>query len=88
MDEKMTEVENFVKENLGKTVRVTYGVQENAIGMIVGISKNKLNVLISFTTENGWKIKNTFNISDGGILIHSPLNVTCWYVYLDQIELR
>lgn len=80
-------LENFVKENLGKTVKVTYGTQENATGMIIGMSKDRSGVLISFTTENGWKIDNGI-VFHHEILIQSPLNVTYWFVYLNQIELR
>lgn len=70
----------FVMANLGKSLTFK-SVEEWNGGMIVGYCKDNDGIIISFTDLRGWG----FNCieEEDVILLHSPLNVTLLYIYLD-----
>lgn len=65
---------SFVKQNLGKVVRVNVDDIYKS-GIIVGYSDYF--VIISFADHSGWE-ENELE-PDDVILLHSPMNVTYWY---------
>lgn len=69
------DVKEFAIANLGKTVRWR---KEFVEGMIVGYNIEKEAIIVSFAYNLGWD----YEEEDGDIiLLHSPLNVSFWYIY-------
>lgn len=72
-------VKEFAKVNLGKSIE-----QEDLYysdkGMVVGYSESEDAVIISFPDDRGWG----HLYSEDTILLHSPLNVTFLYMYLED----
>lgn len=72
-------VKEFAIANLGKSVE-----QEDLYysdkGMVVGYFESEDAVIISFLDDRGWKSV----YSEDTILLHSPLNVTFLYMYLED----
>lgn len=68
----------FAKQNLGKNVIIH---SRNLTGMIIG--HDKLDIIIGFTKDNGWKI-----LSDSDkLLIHSPIIKSYWYTTQSNISI-
>lgn len=73
------DVKEFAIANLGKTV--SWGsaiIRSFPESMIVGYSELQEAIIVSFTCNMGWD----YEEEDGDIiLLHSPLNVSFWYIY-------
>lgn len=81
------DVKEFAIANLGKTVIWNYSsYYPYSNGMIVGYSKLQEAVIVSFTNEDGWSKE--ADEEEDIILLHSPLNVSLWYIYPDSIYKR
>lgn len=84
--EERLKVRDWARRNLGKEVTYLYE------RMVVGYSElsaqvtgeEKVNVLVSYTDYHGWGPE----ALDGTdhVLVHSPLNVSFWLVYPENIE--
>lgn len=83
-DVMIPETIKFVKENLGKNVRV--GVcGKRVTGMIVGWNQDA--VVVSFPDGKvGWEMLRD-DVWGGVLLVHSPLNVTFWHANIFEVEL-
>lgn len=73
------DVKEFAIANLGKTVRwQRFIIRPLPEGMIVGYNELQEAIIVSFTCNTGWD----YEEEDGDIiLLHSPLNVSFWYIY-------
>lgn len=81
-------IKRYVVANLGKSFVYPMGFAEiETEVMIVGY--NGLSVVVSTTTKYGWSLDKNGLIYDedypGAILLHSPLNVSYWHIYLGEI---
>lgn len=80
-------IKEFAIANLGKEVRWSNEIGTPFfIGMIVGYCTEEDAVMISFTHDIGWGSQN--RESRNMILINSPLNVSFWYIYLEEQDRR
>lgn len=94
--EERLKVRYWARRNLGKEVTYLYermvGRSERHKVMVVGYSElsaqvtgeERVNVLVSYTDYHGWRPE----ALDGTdhVLVHSPLNVSFWLVYPENIE--
>lgn len=94
--EERLKVRDWARRNLGKEVTYLYGRMvgrsERHEVMVVGYSEpsaqvtgeEKVIVLVSYTDYRGWGPE-ALDDTDH-VLVHSPLNVSFWRVYPENIE--
>lgn len=81
------DVKEYAIANLGKTVSWHEGdLPPNKKAMIVGYCEFEEALIVSFTDDRGWGHNNRTNRNI--ILLHSPLNVSLWYIYPYSIYKR
>ena len=84
--EERVKVRDWARRNLGKEVTYLYEVMvvsyTELSAQVTG--EEKVNVLVSYTDYHGWRPE----ALDGTdhVLVHSPLNVSFWLVYPENIE--
>lgn len=81
-------IKRYIVANLGKSFVYPIGFAEiETEVMIVGY--NGLSMVVSTTTKYGWSLDKNGLLYDedypGKILLHSPLNVSFWHVYLGEV---
>lgn len=73
------DVKEFAISNLGKSIEQEELYYSDK-GMVVGYFEPEDAVIISFPDDRGWG----HLYSEDTILLHSPLNMTYLYMYLDD----
>ncbi|RHH14402.1 hypothetical protein DW228_06270 [Bacteroides fragilis] len=82
------DIQQFVKENLGKEIAFKNcdNPKGTAImkGMIVGYDSCRIEILVSYTNDVGWSPAEIID-GDDVVLLHSPLNKSYGYIFHDKI---
>lgn len=74
------DMKEFAIANLGKTVRwESFIMRPLPEGMIVGYNNLQKAIIVSFMYDIGWGKENI--AGEDVVILHSPLNVSFWYIY-------
>lgn len=78
------DVKEFAIANLGKEVIwEKYSMYPYPNGMIVGYCEKTKAIITSFPDTQGW---NEVDEDEDTILLHSPLNISYLYVFMDNYQ--